>query len=47
MEKKLAAEETKYANKLRSYKRYERFGDSAADKINLQQLSMQNIELDN
>ena len=32
LEKKLAKEETKYANKLRSYKRYERFGDGAADK---------------
>mgnify|MGYP006883062813 FL=1 len=32
LEKKLAKEESKYANKLRSYKRYERFGDGAADK---------------
>lgn len=32
LEKKLAQEQGKYANKLRSYKRFEKFGDDAANK---------------
>tara|TARA_R110001592_G_scaffold132701_3_gene347478 strand:+ start:245 stop:745 length:501 start_codon:yes stop_codon:yes gene_type:complete len=32
LEKKLAQEQGKYANKLRSYKRFEKFGDGAANK---------------
>ena len=32
LEKRLAQEQAKYGNKLRSYKRYEKFGDLAADK---------------
>ena len=32
LEKKLAQEQGKYANKLRSFKRFEKFGDTAANK---------------
>ena len=32
LEKKLANEETKYSGRLRSFKRYEKFGDEAASK---------------
>ena len=32
LEKRLAQEQAKYGNKLRSYKRFEKFGDFAADK---------------
>jgi phage terminase small subunit len=32
LEKKLASEQAKYSNKLRSYKRFEKFGDDAAAK---------------